>query len=48
LVGCFAGTLDRPFIVDDNAYVVRDRIADRLALGLWQALGIEVNSAGIV
>ena len=48
LTGCLACPLDRPLLVDDNADVVRRSIADRLALGLWQALGIEVNSSGIV
>src|SRR5260370_36470156 len=33
LVGCFAGALNRPFVVDDDAHVARDCIADRLALG---------------
>src|SRR5216684_8730686 len=48
LVGRLTGPLDRPFVVDHDAHVARDRLADRLALGLRQTLSIEVNSAGVV
>ena len=48
LVRRFAGALGRPFLVDDNANVARCRITDRLPLGPWQSLGIEVDPAGVV